>query len=334
MVGEVEVGVVDPERAARSGRAGRRASGGSAARDAGGCGRARGSRRSWAAAPRRSAPRPRACGCRSSRWSGTRRRSRRACPDAPVPFVATLPRPLTPFCPPGTLVPGVTSSSATTSAGPKRVLLAAPRGYCAGVDRAVQTVEHALDLHGAPIYVRKEIVHNKHVVEQLEKRGAIFVDQETEVPEGEMVVFSRPRRRAERPRQRRGAQPAHDRRHLPAGHQGPRRGEEVRRRRLHDRPDRPRGPRGGRGHDRRGARQHRPGADRGRGRDARGRGPRPRRLHHPDHPLGRRDHRDHRGAEAEVPEHHRAEDRRHLLRDHQPPAGGEGARQASATWSW
>jgi len=85
---------------------------------------------------------------------------------------------------------GSLSSSATQIAGPKRVLLAAPRGYCAGVDRAVQTVEHALDLHGAPIYVRKEIVHNKHVVSELEKRGAIFVDQETEVPEGEMVVFS------------------------------------------------------------------------------------------------------------------------------------------------
>jgi 4-hydroxy-3-methylbut-2-enyl diphosphate reductase len=75
-------------------------------------------------------------------------------------------------------------------AGPRRVLLAAPRGYCAGVDRAVQTVEHALDLYGAPIYVRKEIVHNKHVVEELSKRGAIFVEEETEVPEGEMVVFS------------------------------------------------------------------------------------------------------------------------------------------------
>jgi 4-hydroxy-3-methylbut-2-en-1-yl diphosphate reductase len=71
-----------------------------------------------------------------------------------------------------------------------RVLLAAPRGYCAGVDRAVETVEHALDLYGEPVYVRKEIVHNKHVVHELEKRGAIFVDQETEVPEGEMVVFS------------------------------------------------------------------------------------------------------------------------------------------------
>jgi 4-hydroxy-3-methylbut-2-enyl diphosphate reductase len=80
------------------------------------------------------------------------------------------------------------SSSATVA--PKRVLLAAPRGYCAGVDRAVETVERALDLHGAPVYVRKEIVHNKHVVEELSKRGAVFVEQETEVPEGEMVVFS------------------------------------------------------------------------------------------------------------------------------------------------
>jgi 4-hydroxy-3-methylbut-2-en-1-yl diphosphate reductase len=74
--------------------------------------------------------------------------------------------------------------------GPKRIILAAPRGYCAGVDRAVQTVEHALDLHGAPVYVRKEIVHNKHVVESLTRRGAIFVEEETEVPEGQTVVFS------------------------------------------------------------------------------------------------------------------------------------------------
>ncbi len=80
--------------------------------------------------------------------------------------------------------------SAASSAAPKRVLLAAPRGYCAGVDRAVQTVERALDHYGAPVYVRKEIVHNKHVVEELSKRGAIFVEEETEVPEGQMVVFS------------------------------------------------------------------------------------------------------------------------------------------------
>jgi 4-hydroxy-3-methylbut-2-en-1-yl diphosphate reductase len=73
---------------------------------------------------------------------------------------------------------------------PEKILLAAPRGYCAGVDRAVQTVERALELHGAPVYVRKEIVHNKHVVEKLRERGAIFVDQETEAPEGSTVVFS------------------------------------------------------------------------------------------------------------------------------------------------
>ncbi|TMK40995.1 MAG: 4-hydroxy-3-methylbut-2-enyl diphosphate reductase [Actinobacteria bacterium] len=71
-----------------------------------------------------------------------------------------------------------------------KLLLAAPRGYCAGVDRAVQTVERALEMHGAPVYVRKEIVHNKHVVEQLRARGAIFVDEETEVPEGSLTVFS------------------------------------------------------------------------------------------------------------------------------------------------
>jgi 4-hydroxy-3-methylbut-2-en-1-yl diphosphate reductase len=72
----------------------------------------------------------------------------------------------------------------------EKLLLAAPRGYCAGVDRAVQTVERALEIHGAPVYVRKEIVHNKHVVEELRKRGAIFVDEHTEVPEGAVCVFS------------------------------------------------------------------------------------------------------------------------------------------------
>lgn len=72
----------------------------------------------------------------------------------------------------------------------KRVLLAAPRGYCAGVDRAVVTVEKALELYGAPIYVRKEIVHNKHVVSTLEERGVIFVNETDEVPEGSTVVFS------------------------------------------------------------------------------------------------------------------------------------------------
>jgi 4-hydroxy-3-methylbut-2-enyl diphosphate reductase len=72
----------------------------------------------------------------------------------------------------------------------KRVLLAKPRGYCAGVDRAVITVEKALDTYGPPVYVRKEIVHNRHVVETLRERGVIFVDETDEVPEGSLVVFS------------------------------------------------------------------------------------------------------------------------------------------------
>jgi 4-hydroxy-3-methylbut-2-enyl diphosphate reductase len=74
---------------------------------------------------------------------------------------------------------------------PEKLLLAAPRGYCAGVDRAVQTVERALELHGAPVYVRKEIVHNKHVVASLRERGAIFVDElDDSIPEGAITVFS------------------------------------------------------------------------------------------------------------------------------------------------
>ncbi len=77
------------------------------------------------------------------------------------------------------------------SAAPEKLLLAAPRGYCAGVDRAVQTVERALELHGPPVYVRKEIVHNKHVVEELAARGAIFVDELSDtIPDGALTVFS------------------------------------------------------------------------------------------------------------------------------------------------
>jgi 4-hydroxy-3-methylbut-2-en-1-yl diphosphate reductase len=72
----------------------------------------------------------------------------------------------------------------------KRVLLASPRGYCAGVERAVETVELALDHYGAPVYVRKQIVHNLHVVRDLEERGAVFVDTEDEAPEGATIVFS------------------------------------------------------------------------------------------------------------------------------------------------
>jgi 4-hydroxy-3-methylbut-2-en-1-yl diphosphate reductase len=81
----------------------------------------------------------------------------------------------------------MTAAAAPTS---RRVLLAKPRGYCAGVDRAVETVERALDLYGAPVYVRKQIVHNSHVVADLEAKGAIFVEETDEVPEHSVVVFS------------------------------------------------------------------------------------------------------------------------------------------------
>lgn len=78
----------------------------------------------------------------------------------------------------------------TLEAVVKRLVLASPRGYCAGVERAVETVERALDLHGAPVYVRKQIVHNAHVVRDLERRGAIFVQHVSEIPRGAVVVFS------------------------------------------------------------------------------------------------------------------------------------------------
>ena len=93
-------------------------------------------------------------------------------------------------CDRAVITAGTYDGGMTTTDGPRKILLAAPRGYCAGVDRAVVTVEKALDLYGAPVYVRKQIVHNKHVVETLEKRGAIFVDEVEEVPEGSTVVFS------------------------------------------------------------------------------------------------------------------------------------------------
>jgi len=86
--------------------------------------------------------------------------------------------------------PARTMEGMTAPTAERRVLLAAPRGYCAGVDRAVITVEKALEQYGAPIYVRKQIVHNKYVVQTLEKKGAIFVDETEEVPEGSIVIFS------------------------------------------------------------------------------------------------------------------------------------------------
>ena len=129
-----------------------------------------------------------------------------------------------------------------SASGVSRVLLAFPRGYCAGVERAVETVELALEHYGPPVYVRKQIVHNIHVVRDLEARGAIFVESEAEAPPGATIVFSA-----------HGVAPAvhtsvgraiaqRHRRNLPARHEGARTGSAVRRRRLHRRADRPRRP--------------------------------------------------------------------------------------------
>src|ERR1700722_7481931 len=113
------------------------------------------------------------------------------CEDYPRPAARVVARSRSPL-PRGTGPGAPTAAPTLVPVGslPEKLLLATPRGYCAGVDRAVQTVERALDLYGPPVYVRKEIVHNKHVVDQLRRRGAIFVETETEVPEGATVVFS------------------------------------------------------------------------------------------------------------------------------------------------
>ena len=206
----------------------------------------------------------------------------------------------------------------------KNVLLAAPRGYCAGVDRAVITVEKALDLYGAPVYVRKQIVHNKHVVANLESRGAIFVEELDEVPEGQTVVFSAhgvsPAVHAAGRRPR----PQDHRRDLPAGDQGPPRGQALRQRRLRHPPHRPRGPRGGRGHRRRGARPHPARAEPRRRRRHRRTRPREGRVALADHAERRRDPRDRRRDPGEVPAAARPAERRHLLRHPEPPARGQG----------
>ena len=214
------------------------------------------------------------------------------------------------------------------ASAPEKLLLAAPRGYCAGVDRAVQTVERALELYGPPVYVRKEIVHNKHVVEQLRERGAIFVEEETEVPAGQTVVFSA---HGVAPSVHRNAEarslktidatcPLVTKVHVEAkkfaaegytivliGHEGH---EEVE-----------------------GTMGEAPEAfvlveteedvDR-----LELRRPRPGRLPHADDAVGRRDRPHHPPPARALPQHHRAQVRRHLLRHHEPPDGRppDGAR--------
>ena len=101
----------------------------------------------------------------------------------------------------------------------KKIILLRPRGFCAGVVRAIDVVKIALDLYGAPIYVRKEIVHNRHVVDELRGAGAIFVEELDEVPRGRARDLQRPWRFAAGADRRDGAEVSGDRRHLPAGHE-------------------------------------------------------------------------------------------------------------------
>ena len=213
----------------------------------------------------------------------------------------------------------------------RAVLLAAPRGYCAGVDRAVVTVEKALDLYGSPVYVRKQIVHNKHVVADLESRGAVFVEELDEVPAGATVVFSAHGVSPEVHRQaeerelktidatcplvtkvhheaKRFAGDDYD--ILLIGHAGHEEvegtaGEAPEHIQLVREP----------------------------GRRARHRGPRPGegRLALPDDAVGRRDPRDRGRDPRAVPAAARPAQRRHLLRHPEPPARGQGDRRAAPT---
>ena len=218
------------------------------------------------------------------------------------------------------------------AAPPEKLLLAAPRGYCAGVDRAVQTVERALELHGAPVYVRKEIVHNKHVVEQLRERGAVFVEElDDAIPEGAITVFSAhgvsPAVHADAERRRLqtidATCPLVTKVHREAlkfaaegytivliGHAGHEEVEGT----MGEAPD-----------------AHRARRDRGGRRRARGRRPREGRLHLADDAVGRRDARDHQPPARALPEHHRAAHRRHLLRHDEPPGGGQADGRRTAT---
>ena len=137
----------------------------------------------------------------------------------------------------------------------RRLLLARPRGYCAGVERAVDTVERLLEQHGPPVYVRKQIVHNIHVVRRLEQRGAIFVESRAGRARGRDLRALRARRGARGLPERIRAQPPHRRRDVSARHEGAQGGSPLRGERLHDLPRRPRGARGGRRYEGRGARR-------------------------------------------------------------------------------
>ena len=218
------------------------------------------------------------------------------------------------------------------SSSQRRVLLAKPRGYCAGVDRAVQAVEMALEKFGPPVYVRRQIVHNTHVVSTLEKRGAVFVTEVDEVPPGAVVVFSahgiapEVRLDAETP----GA--ARHRRDLPAGDQGAQRGAAVRGQGLRHLAGRPRGARGSGGDGRRGPVPGPPGRRRRRRRAGRGQGPVEGGLAVADDAVGGRDDRDRQRPARALPGPARPAERRHLLRHAEPAGRGQGHRRPRPTW--
>ena len=112
------------------------------------------------------------------------------------------------------------SGQTEKNGGEIKVVLAQPRGFCAGVERAIDIVERALEKYGAPVYVRHEIVHNKYVVETLRERGAIFVEEVDEIPTGAVTVFFRPRRFEKGRGRRAGARAGRHRRDLPPRYQG------------------------------------------------------------------------------------------------------------------
>ena len=192
-----------------------------------------------------------------------------------------------------------------------------------------------LDSSAPPLYVYHEIVHNKYVVERFRARGVVFVDDAGRGPRGRAAALQRPRRLAGDPRAGPRAQPAGDRRHLPAGDQGPPRSRPVRPGGLHDRPDRPRRARRGDRHDGRGPAtawswsrraedvERLEIADR---REAR--------LPDADDAERGRRQPDHRRAAEEVPADRRPAQGRHLLRHAEPPGGGPRAGAARPTWCW
>ena len=224
-------------------------------------------------------------------------------------------------CMPGWKAPSMRRTACENSA--MDVLLASPRGFCAGVERAIEIVERALELHGAPIYVRHEIVHNKYVVDDLRAKGAVFVEELDEVPTGATVIFSAHgvSQEVRADAARRGLKvfdatcPLVTKVHVEVAKMLRARYEVV--------------MIGHRGHPEaegtmgQAMRRHAPGRDGGRRRRAARRLAGAPRLRHADHAFGRRRARDRRRPEGALPHDPRPEEGRHLLRDAEPPGRGE-----------